>query len=176
MPWVVAAVVATLGLAALAGPIAANTGGGGSAPGRGGCAVGAGWGAPNTSAAGAVLRLVNAHRARIGARPLKAAPSLTRAAVWKSSHMMRFRYFAHDDGPAARTTAQRLSACGYRRPSWAENLAFGHRTPAAVVRAWLDSPGHRANIENRRFTTTGIGVVAKNGRATQWTETFGVGA
>jgi uncharacterized protein YkwD len=177
MPWVVGALAATFAVAALAGPgVAASGGGGGAVPAKGGCTVGANWGAPNAAFAATTLRLVNAHRARIGARPLKAAPSLTKAAVWKSSHMMRFGYFAHDDGPAARTTAQRLSACGYRRAAWAENIAFGQRTPSEVVRAWIASPGHRTNIENGRYTTTGIGAVTKAGRPTEWTQTFGIGS
>jgi uncharacterized protein YkwD len=172
MHWVIGAVAATLALTALAGPGTAA----GATPAKGGCTVGPNWGAPNAAFAATTLRLVNQHRARIGARPLTATPSLTKAALWKSSHMMRFGYFAHDDGPAARTTAQRLSACGYRRASWAENIAMGQRTPSQVVRAWIASPGHRTNIENPRYTTTGIGAVTKAGRPTEWTQTFGIGS
>jgi uncharacterized protein YkwD len=179
LPWVVGGVVAALMLAALAGPVApppaSTDAGGGGVPARGGCTVGASWVKPNAASGAAVLRLVNQRRARIGARPLKAAPTLTNAAVWKSSHMMRFRYFSHNDAaPASRTTGQRLSACGYHRGTWAENLAVGQRTPSEVVSAWVASPGHRANIDNKRYTTTGIGAVAKSGRPTQWTQTFGI--
>ena len=174
MPWVVGTVAATLALTALAGPATASAG---AAPAKGGCTVGANWGASNPAFASTTLRLVNQHRARIGARPLRAVRSLTKAAVWKSSHMMRFDYFAHDDAaPASRTTGQRLSACGYRRASWAENIAVGQRTPREVVRAWIASPGHRASIESKRYTTTGIGAVTKSGRPTAWTQTFGIGA
>ena len=174
MPWVVGTVAATLALTALTGPATAIAG---AAPANGGCTVGANLGASNPAFASTTLRLVNQHRARIGARPLTAAPSLTSAAVWKSSHMLRFGYFAHDDaGPAPRTLGQRLSACGYRRGSSAENIALGQRTPSEVVRGWIASPGHRANIEDKRYTTTGIGAVTKGGRLTAWTQTFGIGA
>jgi uncharacterized protein YkwD len=173
-PWVIGTVAATLAVTALAGPATASAG---AAPANGGCTVGANWGASNPAFASTALSLVNQHRARIGARPLTAAPSLTSAAVWKSSHMLRFGYFAHDDaGPAPRTFGQRLSACGYRRGASAENIALGQRTPSETVRGWIASPDHRANIENRRYTTTGIGVVTKSGRLTAWTQTFGIGA
>jgi uncharacterized protein YkwD len=33
-------------------------------------------------------------------------------------------------------------------------------TPATIVRAWMHSPGHRANILNRRFREIGIGVAS----------------
>ena len=164
MPWVIGTAAVTLALTALAGPATASAA---APPANGGCAVGAAWGSSNPAFASTTLRLVNQHRARIGARPLKTSASLTKAAVWKSSHMMHLGYFAHDDAaPASRTLGQRVSACGYRGASWAENIALGQRSPGEVVRAWIASPGHRANIENRRYTTTGIGAVTRAGSPT----------
>jgi uncharacterized protein YkwD len=43
-----------------------------------------------------------------------------------------------------------------------ENLAWGTyqlATPAAIVSAWTASPGHLANILERQYRDTGIGVV-----------------
>ncbi|NLF80273.1 MAG: hypothetical protein GX572_03675, partial [Clostridia bacterium] len=43
-----------------------------------------------------------------------------------------------------------------------ENLAYGYKTPAEVVKAWLKSPGHKANILNARYTMLGIGYFQKS--------------
>ncbi|HEU0287388.1 MAG TPA: CAP domain-containing protein [Nocardioidaceae bacterium] len=47
-----------------------------------------------------------------------------------------------------------------------ENIARGGVSPRATVRLWMNSPGHRANILNRRYTHLGVGAAARNG---QWT-------
>jgi uncharacterized protein YkwD len=50
-----------------------------------------------------------------------------------------------------------------------ENIAKGQRTPQEVVTAWMNSPGHRANILNKRFTHIGVGFEqAEN----IWTQMF----
>jgi uncharacterized protein YkwD len=47
-----------------------------------------------------------------------------------------------------------------------ENIAWGYRSGAAVVAAWMKSPGHRANIVNCRAKAQGVGVVfAANGNS-----------
>ncbi len=43
---------------------------------------------------------------------------------------------------------------------YGENSAYGFRTPAATVRAWMRSPGHRANILNSIFRETGVGLTS----------------
>jgi uncharacterized protein YkwD len=46
-----------------------------------------------------------------------------------------------------------------------ENLAYGFRTPEAVVKAWMASEGHRRNILDPDFKYIGIGYyVNENGR------------
>lgn len=58
----------------------------------------------------------------------------------------------------------RVTRAGYT--NWrivAENLAWGHSTPAAIFRAWIRSPGHRANIDNCRLRHIGIGVELRRG-------------
>ncbi len=77
-------------------------------------------------------------------------------------------YFAHDslDG---RDFADRLRAAGYEDPG-AENIAMGQDTADEVVAAWLDSPGHRENIEDCSLRTIGVGH-APDGA--YWTQDFG---
>ena len=81
----------------------------------GDCAPGADWGALNASYADQVLALVNQHRTAMGLTALAVSPTLTKSASWKSLHMAHYRYMTHDDPgpPAARTTDDRLQACGY---------------------------------------------------------------
>ena len=50
-----------------------------------------------------------------------------------------------------------------------ENIAYGQRTPQAVVNAWMNSSGHRANILNASYTQIGVGYVAAGN---YWTQMF----
>jgi uncharacterized protein YkwD len=56
-----------------------------------------------------------------------------------------------------------------------ENIAAGQRTPAAVMDAWMKSPGHRANILNCGFRVIGMGVATVTGSpfGIYWTQNFG---
>ena len=49
-----------------------------------------------------------------------------------------------------------------------ENIAMGYSSPDAVMTAWMNSAGHRANILSANFTTFGVGYVADGGYWTQW--------
>jgi uncharacterized protein YkwD len=54
----------------------------------------------------------------------------------------------------------------------AENIASGQRTLAEAVQSWMNSPGHRANILNPRYTRTGVSVqIARDGTA-YWCQQF----
>jgi uncharacterized protein YkwD len=49
-----------------------------------------------------------------------------------------------------------LAGCGLRTVG--ENVGYGYPTGAAVTRAWMDSPGHRANLLNPKFKLIGVGA------------------
>ncbi len=141
------------------------------------CTPDSSWGTNNPSFAAQVLTLVNQHRASIGVGQLATDSALTASAVWKSMNMAGYDYFDHNDDPIGRTVAQRLVACGW--PSnlgWGENIAEGFTTPADVMNAWLNSPGHKANIENPAFTSIGIGVAESSSGTYYWTQDFGQGS
>ena len=141
----------------------------------GDCTPGATFRPANAAFATEVIRLVNQHRAALGLRALKVSPTLTASAVWKARHMATYGYMGHDDPapPTARTAADRLAACGYRG-SWGENLAAGFSTPSAAIAAWLQSPGHRSNMENPGYVVTGAGVATSTGGVTVWAQDFGM--
>jgi uncharacterized protein YkwD len=140
----------------------------------GSCTADSSWPASNGSYAAEVLQLVNNHRASIGRAPLVTSPSLTNAAVWKARHMAAYGYMSHDDPapPVARSWIDRVHTCGYpTSAAAAENVAYGHRTPAAVVNAWLGSSGHRANIESATYRAIGIGAAGTS--TIYWAQNFG---
>ena len=141
----------------------------------GDCTPGAAFRPANAAFADEVVRLVNQHRATIGLRGLKVSQSLSASAVWKARHMATYGYMGHDDPapPVARTAADRITACGYRG-GWGENIAAGFSTPAAVLAAWLQSPGHRANIENPAYVVTGAGASVTANGVTVWAQDFGL--
>ena len=91
--------------------------------------------------------------------------------------MAAYNYLAHDDPapPVARTVGQRLEACGYpvTAAGWGENIAYGYSDAASVMNGWLNSPGHRANIETAGYTTIGIGVARSSSGQLFWTQDFG---
>jgi uncharacterized protein YkwD len=123
-----------------------------------------------------ILALVNqarSHERRCGAEvypaaaPLRLAPALTRAAREHSIDMAQGE-FEHRGGDGS-TPAQRAQRAGYRHPSViGENIAAGATSPREVVQGWLDSPGHCANMMDRRFRDLGIGF------AVDWTSRFGI--
>ena len=122
-----------------------------------------------------VVQLVNQRRASLGLTQLVVTTPLANSSVWKARHMAAYLYMAHDDPapPVARTTGQRLEACGYTGAGWGENIAAGQTTPETVVQAWLNSPGHRANIENASFRAIGVGAAASSGGRLYWAQAFG---
>jgi uncharacterized protein YkwD len=165
---VVAAAVAALATAAGPAPSARSSDG---------CGRGLDWPVPQPSLATQIVRLVNAHRHALHLRALSVSAPLTRAAEWKASHMARYHYMKHQDPspPVKRGVGTRLAACGYpsATSSWGENIAFGFETPAAVMRGWLHSPGHRRNIEYRRWTAIGVGVATGSNGLLYWAQDFG---
>lgn len=140
------------------------------------CTPAATWGKNRPDLASQVVDLVNRYRARKGLRTLRVSTSLAASSTWKSLHMAGNGYFAHDDPapPVSRGAYQRAKDCGFNGNAWGENIAWGYATAQSVMNGWLNSPGHRVNIENPSFTSTGVGVASSGGRL-YWTQSFGAG-
>ncbi|WSK02067.1 CAP domain-containing protein (plasmid) [Streptomyces sp. NBC_01320] len=119
-----------------------------------------------------VLVLTNAERAAAGAAPLLADLRLTEAAQTHSTDMV-LRFFYSHTSPEGREPRHRARAAGWPHPVVGENIACGQLTPAQVVRGWMDSPAHRANILNPTFTHLGIGYAAGGLAGGYWTQLFG---
>ena len=106
-----------------------------------------------------VIRLVNEHRAKNGLMPLTADAKLSYIARLKAIDMRDKKYFSHTS-PTYGTPFQMMKDFGITYRSAGENIAMGQRTPSEVVTAWMNSPGHRANILNASYTKIGVGYVS----------------
>lgn len=115
-----------------------------------------------------VVRLVNEQRAQHGLKPLTENWELSRVARYKSQDMVDNRYFSHTS-PTYGSPFQMIRAFGLSFRTAGENIAYGQRTPQAVVSAWMNSSGHRANILNASYTQIGVGYVAGGN---YWTQMF----
>lgn len=115
-----------------------------------------------------VVALTNQARANAGCAALRVDPRLTAAAQGHSDDMAAKGYFAHDSQDG-RTFSDRIVAQGYPSPG-GENIAQGQQDAQEVVTAWMNSPGHRRNIEDCSFTTIGVGLA---GADKYWTQDFG---
>lgn len=116
-------------------------------------------------AAQATLCLLNNQRAAAGLSALAEQTQLTQASTAFSQMMVDQHFFAHVS-PGGSQLTDRLTSAGYlgRPGSWlvGENIAWGEAylaTPANIVKAWMNSPPHRANILNGDFEEIGLGIV-----------------
>jgi uncharacterized protein YkwD len=105
----------------------------------------------------AVVELTNVDRAKNELLSLNVNPVLERAAQLKAEDMAAKGYFAHNS-PEGLTPWHWFKTAGYNFVYAGENLAVRFYDSVDVVRAWMDSPGHRANILNSKFTEIGIGI------------------
>ena len=115
-----------------------------------------------------VIRLVNEIRAENGLRELNYNWELCRVARYKSQDMKDNRYFSHTS-PIYGSPFQMMKSFGISYKTAGENIARGQATPSAVVNAWMNSAGHRANILNASFIEIGVGYVAGGN---YWTQMF----
>lgn len=128
---------------------------------------------PNATYRQQVLDLTNQQRSKVGCPALRMDSRLQQAAQGHSQDMADKDYFAHND-PDGTTPWDRAKSAGYPDPS-AENIAMGYPTPAKVMDAWMNSPGHRANILSCDSHDLGVGYVVDPNRGAIWTQLFGFG-
>lgn len=114
--------------------------------------------------AAAVARITNEHRAANGLPALKSEANLNRMAQSWANTMSSDGNFRHSTNAwrTARATAGYTLCCG-------ENIAYGYTGAGSVVKGWMGSPGHRANILDKRYTHIGTGYAA-NGK--YWVQVF----
>ncbi|GAA0938145.1 CAP domain-containing protein [Streptomyces rhizosphaericus] len=119
-----------------------------------------------------VIALTNAERAAARLAPLAPDPRLTAAAQAHSDDMVARDFYSHT-GPEGHQPWDRAKAAGATHRGIGENIACGQRSPEEVVRGWMNSPGHRANILKPDFTHIGVGHATGSRAGTYWTQVFG---
>ncbi len=122
----------------------------------------------NVSYVQQVVNLVNEERAKEGLAPLTLDTKVSAAAQVRAREIVTSFSHTRPDGTSF-ATALKEQNISYRRAG--ENIAWGQKSPEAVMDAWMNSSGHRANIMNPNFTTIGIGYYQVNG-VNYWCQLF----
>ena len=117
------------------------------------------------------IHLVNIERAKVGLPTLILDVPLAKISKLKSEDMVKIDYFSHTS-PTYGAPWDMAEKFGYRHQSFGENIAYGQRTPEEVVTAWMNSPGHKANILNKDYTNIGAGIAKDANGRTYWTHMF----
>ena len=125
-------------------------------------------GSAQSSFAAEVVSLVNAERARYGLSALTIDVKVQQAAQVRAQETVQS--FSHTR-PSGASFSSALTEAGVSYTRAGENIAYGQATPQAVVSAWMDSEGHRANILSRNFTRIGVGYTLSGGAA-YWAQLF----
>jgi uncharacterized protein YkwD len=121
-----------------------------------------------------VLALTNVERSKAGLPPFRASDRLMHAAQLHSDQMGALARMDHVlPGAKYPNPADRLAAANYAWQAYAENVAVGQASGAAVVAAWMQSSGHRANILNANYTELGVGHALDSSGRPYYTQVFG---
>ena len=105
-----------------------------------------------------IIALTNDIRQQYGLSPLKENPLLDAAAKQKAEDMFQNNYFSHFS-PTGVSPWYWINKSGYNYHYAGENLAMNFIDSEEVVRAWLNSPGHRENLLNNNYQDIGIAVL-----------------
>lgn len=110
--------------------------------------------------------LTNLERRKVGLPPLRWNHELSEAArsfAFDVVTNLPFGFCSHTDS-AGRGPGERMHIAGYTNiTAWGENSVCGYATPAAAVRAWMNSPSHKANMLDARYREIGLGYARDSG-------------
>lgn len=115
-----------------------------------------------------VVNLVNAERAKAGLSPVSVDTKVENAAQVRAQEIVTSFSHTRPNGSAFGTA---LKAAGVSYKACGENIAYGQKSPEAVMNAWMNSSGHRANIMNPNFKYIGVGYYQTNG-VNYWVQEF----
>lgn len=125
----------------------------------------------DTSTEQEILKLVNAERSKAGVKPLTLNWELSRVAKFKSEDMRDNNYFSHTS-PTYGSPFNMIKNFGISYSAAGENIAAGQKTADEVMKAWMNSSGHKANILNANYTQLGVGKATGGSYGTYWTQMF----
>ena len=125
-------------------------------------------GIQSSSAANKVVRLTNSARSKNGYAALVEDGALSDAAAVRAREIARS--FSHTR-PSGASFSSALSESGVSYLRAGENIAYGQKSAFEVVNAWMNSPGHRANILNSSYSRIGSASVNIDGTL-YWVQLF----
>lgn len=125
-------------------------------------------GIQSSSAASEVVRLTNSARSQNGYAALVEDGALSEATAVRAREIARS--FSHTR-PSGASFSSALSESGVSYLRAGENIASGQKSASEVVNAWMNSPGHRANILNSSYSRIGSASVNINGTL-YWVQLF----
>lgn len=105
-----------------------------------------------------VLDQTNQERSNLGLSELKYNSLLSDSATKKAKDMFTNNYWAHTS-PSGTTPWDFFKSVGYQYSVAGENLARDFYDTESLLKAWMNSPTHKANIINSKYQEIGIGVV-----------------
>ncbi len=123
----------------------------------------------NLTFAEQVVALVNEERAKAGLSALKLDENIASAALIRSKEIETSFSHTRPDGRGFGTV---LTDNGITYRGAGENIAWGQKTPEAVMTAWMNSAGHRANILDPDFKKIGVGQRQSSSGIHYWTQLF----
>lgn len=116
------------------------------------------------------MELINSHRTSMGLRVLILSEGMTDIATQHSQNMATGKVAFGHTGFSDRCTDSRTVLGG---GNWCgENVAAGQTSPQSAFNSWMNSFGHRANIESTRATHTGFGYAKSSSGKYYWTQIF----
>lgn len=118
-----------------------------------------------------VLSLVNEERSKRDLPSLKMDTAISQVAILKSEDMRDSNYFNHTS-PSYGSPFEMMKSFGISYKYAGENIAAGQPSADAVMKSWMNSPGHKANILNKNYTHIGIGHVTGGKYTHYWTQQF----
>lgn len=116
-----------------------------------------------------VVKLVNEERAKAGLSALTIDVNVEAAAQVRANEIKQSFSHTRPNGSQF-STALKEQGVSYRGAG--ENIAWGQKSPEAVMQAWMNSDGHRANILNAQFTKIGVGYYQDANGTNYWTQLF----
>jgi len=119
------------------------------------------------------LRILNAHRVSINVGELRLSQTLSKAAQWQTEDMIANNYRGHVDS-TGRSTQQRLIDCGINGSTGGENIVWSTSNAQNAFNKWMNSPGHKENIEKGSYSQIGISRMNEGGTWV-WVNTFSSG-
>ena len=116
-----------------------------------------------------VVELVNQERTKAGLNAVTLDQNIASAALVRAKEIETSFSHTRPNGSKFSTA---LTEQGVTFKGAGENIAWGQKSPEAVMQAWMNSKGHRANILNKNFTKIGVGYYQNAAGRNFWTQLF----